>query len=336
MKMHRHNRWGWITAIVLACFALLLVVEATGGRLAQPERQEDRWVGFQVVFEPMPPSIEELEENPEAYPPEDRSHWVEYGSQELSVEGIGTVPIPREILIGTYQEETGEFVFPRLDGYNAFLVTIKQEDGSEVWCGSYGLSYAHSSVGGKEQSLSGTIYSGPPLEQEEHWGETEPEYVWRAYNVYQMPDGTVYLDGSGNSYGVSSGGMSFSSIATYTKTVNGESETISQTVEVRVEEVSRLETVVVKSFGAQDQLLEKQVLSLEEADQAQVVLPEECDWVLVEEQYVDGTIKRTVYNVQDVGEEGVVHTLVLLDQQGKGYTVPLFLNLAGETAGTRE
>lgn len=329
MKNPWSKRRGPVLGLAALCCLLLLAAAATGGQLAQPERretEEDKWVGFHVVYEPMLPSIEEVEADPEAYPPEDRSHWVEYGSQTLETEGLGSLSIPREILIGEYQEETGQYSFPGLEGYNAFLVARTQEDGSQVWGGSYDLAYANVKIGGTEQSLSGTIYSGPPAGAGKDWTEGEPGYAWRAYNVFQMADGTVYLDGSGNSYGASSGGMGFSSSRTDTKTVNGESETTSLTVEVKVESAERLTRVAVKLFGEGDQLVGEREFAPEEAEDTCVTVPEACAWVLVEERYEDGSAKRTAYSPGDWEyQEKLGHCLVLLDQRGMGRVVYLYL-----------
>ena len=336
MKKEKRNREIWVLTGLLVVVGLFWALDLTGGRLVRPERQgqDDRWVGFHVVYEPMPPSMDEVEANPEAYPEEDRTHWVEYGSQDLAVEGFGTLAIPREILIGEYQEETGEYSFPGLEGHNAFLVAQTQEDGSQVWGGSYDLADARVKVGGAEQSLSGTIYCGPPVGAGEDWAERVPDYVWRAYNVFQMADGTVYLDGSGNSYGGTIGGMSFSSNATETTTVNGESETTSLTVEVKVENVARLKSVAVKVFDEADQVMQQQEFIPEEAENAHVSVPAECAWVLVEEQYEDGTAKRTAYSLNDWEyQEEIAHSLVLLDQRGMGQAVSLLLALEGKAAG---
>ena len=328
----KHKHWPRILSAVLALSALLLALGATGGQLAQPERHEtqaDRWVGFHVVYEALPLSMEELESHPEDYPEEDRSHWVEYGSQDLDVDGLGTLAIPREILIGEYQEETGGYLFPGLEGYNAFLVARTLEDGSQIWGNSIDLAHAQAKVGGAEQSLSGIIYFGSPAGAPENWAEQESDYAWRAYNVYQMPDGTVYLDDSGNSYGISPGGMSFSSTATDTRTVNGESETSTLTVEVNMEQVQRLEAAAVKLFDAADRLLATQEFSPEEAEDAHVSLPSECAWVLVEERYEDASLHRTVYSpLEQEGQEEIAHSLVLLDERGMGRAVSLFLTLS--------
>lgn len=43
-------------------------------------------------------------------------------------------------------------------------------------------------------------------------------------------------------------------------------------------------------------------------------------WLLVEERYSDGTVKRTAYNAP---EEPVLHDVVLLDARGMGETAYL-------------
>ena len=84
------------------------VVDAAGGKLAQPEYQgpeNDMWIGCFLAWEYFPGEGEVIRQ--------DRTNWVEYGSQKLDVSGLGSVSIPREILIGQYQEGKG-FTFPGL------------------------------------------------------------------------------------------------------------------------------------------------------------------------------------------------------------------------------
>ncbi len=313
MKRHKKQFIGILAALLV----LAGLVDATGGRLARPERdlREDRWVGFHLVWERLPGEGEEVTRDGEG--------WVEYGSQTMDVDGLGSISFPREILIGQYSREEG-FTFRGLEGYNAFLAQVEQEDGSTLLTGNT-LMHGNTSVGGDKNSISGTIYYGLPL-GETAWPEDGPTYAWRAYNVFQMPDSTVYLDGSGNSYG-GQGGMAITSERSSTETVNGEEKTTSLSVEVSFEVVSRLKEVGIKQFDASDQIVAETVFGADELEEETAVsLSEEAQWLLVEERCEDGTVKRTVYSTEEVLQAGgLAHTLVILDSRGMGQACILWL-----------
>ena len=301
----------WILGILAALLALAVVVDATGGRLAQPEHQgpeSDTWIGYYLAWEPLPGEGEEI--------PQSGEGWVEYGSQNLDVNGLGSVSIPREILIGQYQEGKG-FTFPGLEGYCAFLAQVEQEDGSVFLSGNQ-LMDAKTNVGGTENSVSGTIYYGLPVGETE-WTEDGPDYAWRAYDVFQMPDGTVYLDGSGNSYG-GAGGMTITEERTETETINGEETSVSLSVEVHFETVSRLQEVHVKEFDGSDRMTEEQVFQADQLeDETAVTLAENTRWLVVEECCEDGRVTRTAYDAREISETGgQYHSLVVLDDRGMG------------------
>lgn len=316
-----------------ALAGLLLLLCLVSQPLAQPEvqaPQADKFVGFHVVQERMPPSEEERMAHPDRYPPEDRSHWVEYGDgEEVQVEGLGKFTIPREILIGQYDPETGEYTFPGLEGYNCFLAEEKMEDGGTRYTGNNGLSDVHITSGGEKEGLSGTIYMGLPLGQTE-WDTSEdiPDDVWTTYRVYQMEDGTVYLDGSGNSYS-GPGGLTYSEKSEWTHTVDGETTTQTFEVEVKMEEVPRLERLVVTQFGPEHVVLRETAFTPEELEEAvELTLERDTLWLLIEERAVDGSVTRTAYDEAEVKEDGLSHFLVLLDREGQGYTTGLNLSRA--------
>lgn len=322
MKKYRKQ----ILGVLAALLVLAGVVDATGGRLAQPERQgpeEDTWIGCFLAWERLPGEGEEI--------PLDREGWVEYGSESVDVSGLGSISFPREILIGQYQEEEG-FTFPGLEGYCAFLAQVKQEDGSTVLTGNQ-LMNGKTNVGDTNNSVGGTIYYGLP-EGETEWPEDGPEYVWTAYDVFQMPDGTVYLDGSGNSYG-GAGGMTITEEQTSTETINGETTSVTMSVEVKFETAVRLQEVRVKQFDASDRVTEEAVFPVGELEEdTTVTLAEETHWLVVEEYGEDGTVTRTVYDAQEVAGMGeLFHSLVVLDDRGMGSGRTLYLKAGAQGAG---
>lgn len=314
MKKYRRQ----ILGVLAALLVLAGVVDAAGGKLAQPEYQgpeNDMWIGCFLAWEYFPGEGEVIRQ--------DRTNWVEYGSQKLDVSGLGSVSIPREILIGQYQEGKG-FTFPGLEGHCAFLAQVEQEDGSVFLSGNQ-LMDGNTNVGGTKNSVSGTAYYGLPLGKTE-WTEDGPEYVWRVYDVFQMPDGTVYLSGSGNSYG-GAGGMTITEERTTTETINGEETSVSLSVEVRFETVSRIQEVRVKQFDGSDQVIEERVFSADTLeDETAVTLAKDTQWLVVEEHCTDGTVTRTAYDAREIDGTGErYHSLVVLDDEGMGSSRSLCL-----------
>ena len=303
-----------VLAVVLGCLALTLALGA-GGRLARPEREgaeEDKFVGFHLVFEAI------MDRN---LSDEEREYWVEYGEETLDTEGFGSFSIPREILIGRYDEETGQYLFPGKEGVNCFLVAREMEGGGSFYTGHSGLADAQISVGDQESSVSGTVYMGDMAP-----GHESPEYGYSmtAYRVYQMKDGTVYLDGSGNGY-AGEGDMTATTEESWTETVNGEEKTTSLKVSFTVKWVERLQEVSVTWFDREDRPLEGRKLTMEEMGAEGLTLerPQWAQWALVTETDENGAVKRTAYTLE---EEGVSHRLIRLDERGLG--TPVYLTLA--------
>ena len=313
MKNLWSKKWPRVLGMVLACGVLTLLLGA-GGKLAQPERkavEEDKFVGFQLVYEAI------MNRTPSD---EERSNWVEYGEEELDAGSFGSISIPRKILIGQYNEETGQYVFPGKEGINCFLTTRIGADGEQIYTGYANLVDAHIKVGDGEESLSGTVYMGDMARDHE-----SPEYGYSmtAYRVYQMKDGTVYLDGSGNGY---AGEGDFTSTAkeSYTETVDGEEQTTSLEVSFTVKWVERIKEVSVAWFDGANKLLGERLVSLEELKQQDLTLerPQGAVWAMVAETGEAGEIGRAAYTL---GEEGVSHRLVLLDERGMGTVTYLTL-----------
>lgn len=78
----------------------LLLLDLSGGVLAHPEQpgtEQDRFVGFHLVYEPAPLPREERNIEDE--------HWVEYGTQTLDAGPCGSVPLPQKVLPGEEQED---------------------------------------------------------------------------------------------------------------------------------------------------------------------------------------------------------------------------------------
>lgn len=309
MKKLWSKKWPKVLLVLLICGTLALAVDATGGTLAQPEKravEEDKFIGYQLVFERLPGDWEEITR--------DYSNWVEYGTEDMKIDGLGTVAFTRKILIGEYDEEKSRYIFPGLEGLNCFCA-IREVEGEKHYTGYRDMADTKITVGDNETSISGTAYFGPPVD-DKNWNTENYDYGWKAYRVYQMEDGTVYLDDSGNSYG-GMGGFTISTKESYTETVNGEEQTTSFEVSFTMESVERVQELSVSWFDGENRPVADQTIRMEELGEDGLTLerPQGAAWALVEETDRLGAVKRSAYTL---GEEEAYHRLVQLDERGMG------------------
>lgn len=306
----------------LLCLLLAAVLTAlTGCSLAQPEQEaaaEDRWIGLYVVYSP-PGTYNDFNSNP---------NLVEMGTTSLDTGKYGTLAFPREVLLGEEDPDTGDITFPGLTGYSLFI-RHKQEDYgpvtqvvSNMSPGEEGTTI-NSSDQGTAETASGVIWWGPPLDAPADWDPgLDGHGIWHAYRVYETADGqTVYLDGSGNSYGGGGSGMGFSEDSTYTYTENGESLTDTISVSVWVSYTPRLTALRVVEFAGDNSVVKTTDLPLTE-DLPALVPTADTAFLIVEEESREG-VKRTLYSTENLAEEPAYHEVVLLDQEGRGHGVYL-------------
>ena len=120
---------------VKLCFLLVcavIVLDLTGGKLAQPERHtkgQDPFIGFHLVPERLNTVTGEDGDQWTQVGNPDRSQWVEYGTETMEIGGFDKVEFPREVLIGTYNEQTRRYEFPGMEGFNCFLAIRSEESG---------------------------------------------------------------------------------------------------------------------------------------------------------------------------------------------------------------
>lgn len=285
-----------IVTLLLACSIILL----SGCSLAKEEAVEnrpDRLVGVYLTTE-------------RASEVNGDKNWVEYGTFSADSE-FGELKIPKKILPATYDKESKEFIFPDLEGYALFEATVEAEgetyntvqtdlaDGNfHVTSTDYGDSY----------EISGTLYVGEEMENA----------VWTANKVYQTEDGLIYLDGSGNSY--QGGDFSSKMEETRTTTVNGEEGNVSMIVEFSIQTVQKLEKILVHQYDENGRLIDTQELPVIAEDQ-DVLWNSNAAWAVVEEHYVDHTV-RTAYD-RPTGDEEAIHTVIILnnDNVGESYLI---------------
>ena len=311
----------WLCLLLAAALTAL----TAGCSLARPEReaaQEDRWIGFYVVYNP-PGSYDNIfNSNP---------NLVEMGTTSLDTGEYGALAIPREVLPGEEDPDTGDIVFPGLEGYSLFI-RHKQEDSGYVTAIQSDMSpgegqTVHSSDEGTAESASGVIWWGPPLDAAADWDPNEDGYgIWHAYRVFETADGQVYLDGTGNSYGAGGSDMGFSSDAAYTYTENGETRKDSISVSVSVKYTPRLTALRVVEFDGDNSVVKTTALPLTE-ELPLLTLESDTAFLVVEEESADG-VKRTLYAAGDFTDGAQYHEVILLDEAGRGHGVYLTMEIA--------
>lgn len=311
----------WLCLLLAAALTAL----TAGCSLARPEReaaQEERWIGFYVVYSP-PGIYDTFSSNP---------NLVEMGTESLDAGKYGSLTIPREVLLGEEDPDTGDIVFPGLAGYSLFLRHIQEDSGyvtavqSDMSPGEEGTAVASSDEGVAE-SADGLIWWGPPLDAPADWDPNEDGYgIWHAYRVFETADGQVYLDGTGNSYGAGGSDMGFSSDAAYTYTENGETRKDSISVSVSVKYTPRLTALRVVEFDGDNSVVKTTALPLTE-ELPLLTLESDTAFLVVEEESADG-VKRTLYAAGDFTDGAQYHEVILLDQEGRGHGVYLTMETA--------
>lgn len=299
-----------------AALMLVLLMDATGCQLARPERaegQRDQFVGFHIVPEQLGEMIDENGEIFQQIGDNDRSAWVEYGTENLELEGFGSVSFPRQILIGTYDEEERRYIFPGKEGYNCFIAMKTEEDGSRYLNGYTDMSHSHLEMKvtdeGEEHILTSALYVEP------HASEADMEWILTAYRVYQMADGTVYLDGTGNSYG--GPGFTITEKEEYTTTINGESTQEITSVEFSLKDAPNVQKLRVLWFDGDAVLIGQEELSVKEVGEEHILTPPAgAVWALAEETNANDTVTRTAFAPDHDGWAS--HELILLDDRGIG------------------
>ena len=299
---------------LLACLLLTL----TGCQLAQPEKvgpETDEFIGFHIV----PEKLGEItEEGFQQIGDNDRSQWVEYGAEEMELDGLGTVSFPRQILVGVYNEADRRYEFPGKEGFNCFVAIERSEDGERYINGYTDMTetnlHLKSTDEGEETILKTALYMGTVAE-----GRAEDyDSVLTAYRVYQMADGTVYLDGTGNSY--AGGGFTINERSEYKTTVNGESTSRVLDIEFSIKDAQRLEQAEVIWYSGEGEVLHRELLPLNTLESEMMLTPPDgAVWALVQETDEQGNVKRAVMEPDYSGWAG--YDLIVLNELGIGEKV---------------
>lgn len=306
--------------ILIPILLLALFSQVSLARSEQTHDWETHLVGFYLVRDTLdsgPPSIGD----PEA-------GWEEQGSTPVSAYGH-TFSIP-DMILKAQTGENGELYFPNLEGCRFFLAKEYYDPGNQQEF-AYRLYSDLESEGlhmevtdlGTNHTASGTLYYTAPL-NDSTW--TEDNQVWTAYQVWQEPDGTVYLADSGNSV---SGTVdcSMTKTVTYRENANGQStqeNMLDLTINFRY--ISRLTEVTVEQFTADNQRVTSQPLSAQEMLEGEgtlaLIWEPDAAYAIVLEQYADGTVQRTLL---ERGDEPVSHTCWAAEENGLTIPFPITL-----------
>ena len=281
----------------------------------QAESEQDRFIGVYLVYS--------ADLTGDAF--SDNPNLTEMGSETLAAGGLGTVEVSRQVLLAE-RDGDGDWVFPGLEGW-ALFCTESLEDGvpTSAMASDMADGRFHTTVTdeGVTNDMAGTLYIGPPEGAPADWSAYDMTGVWTPYWVYQTAEGSPYLDGSGDA-SVGGGIFSYTAEESWTRTVDGEAETVTTRAEIRMEEVPRLAAVTLRQYGADGQLLGSADIPLNGADQ-QAAWLEDAVWAVVEETAASGETVRTAYDRPGPEGEDVTHPLILLDERGLGHGLTLTL-----------
>ena len=287
---------------LLLCAALLL----TGCSLAQPEPaapHEDRLMGVYLV--PWTAG-EDLRED---------ENWEEYGAFQVDTE-FGALNIPQRILRGVQDADHRELVFPGLSGYAVTVAEYTNEAGS---CTTSYNDLADSSFhvlstdAGTSYEISGTLYVG----------DLPESTTWSVYHIYAMEDGTLYLNGHGNSYSGSPTGFGTTLTENVDTTVNGEETgSVSTKVEVHVEYRPQPRKLEVLQYNAAGEEIERCEIPVK-PENATVSWNPGAAWAVVAETTSDG-MRYTLVSPAAEGEEQPVFEFYPMDERQVGIQTFLF------------
>lgn len=317
------RRGNWISGGL----ALILIFSLAGCSLARPEPvgpEQDELIGYYLIYRGSTDDVHGSLVD---------EHWTEYGSETLDLGAYGSVSSPRMILKAE-EPEVGEYVFPGLDGLSFFFPIFTYRDyGAEDGYNTVRLSGSQldmtensshvNDAGGTNYSWAGTAYYGRPADGGD-WG------VWRALEVRQMADGTVYLMNAGNSYDSGGASFGFGNEIQERINVNGnETEQTSLSFSVNFEPISRPNSVTLRQYSGDHALLAEDTLAAEEAlaleDEWTVPMTEGTAYTLIITDNADGTQEFELFPEPLDEKLPWTTTLWFLKDSGMGWPVTVEL-----------
>lgn len=288
---------------LLCLMPALVMALLTGCALARPVRESagaDRWVGYYMVYEP----------------------------REAMDAGSASGLRPQGIVWGEWDETAQSLTFPDMAG-SALLMFGREDERitvpsvTEMSSGPE-TSRVSSSEQGDSVSVSGAVWWGPPVDAPADWDREEDGGGWLPCLVYRTPAGGFYLDPDTPLYSLASGGSVFHQSDYTYRDGSGALRTDTLRMTVAMEYAPRLTALRVVEFDGNDRPLRTTDLPLSE-DMPAVTAGPDAAWVAVEEESAEG-VKRTSYDLTK--GEPVVHQVILLDEDGRGWGVDLTIGLS--------
>ena len=270
----------------------LALLSLCGCSLARPARNQpaqDRFVGFHLVYAPLP-------------------------------EG----PLPPSEPVDGQEDEAGHFIFPGLEGQNCFV--LRRTDQRERYLDSCfqvssgGLNL-HYSDEGESVAFRAEAFCGPA--PGEDMGPEE-SYVCTAYRVYQRSDGSVYLNRSGDAFSLAAGASQTELVQTpYVE--DGKSQLFTMDAGVSFQVIPRTERCIIRQLDGNDVPVREDVLTAGEAEALGengiwFPLMPEAAYVMSVCEYADGSVRREIHTAGAWQEERSFSLSPrFLDLRGLGY-----------------
>ena len=297
--------------LVVLSFVLLL----SACTLAKPEEKQsaemaDRFIGVYILDDAQANAIHEME------------GWVEDGTEQHEMDSVN-IALPRLIYKAEFVEGEHRYQFPGLKGYALFAATVGQgQDAYTTTCSDLenvnvkfhtrdadltivqtGIENAEMAGSVTDYELTGTIY----VEN----ADSGNHYL-RLMNVFQKPDGTIYLDGTGDAFS-SAGSVSLEEKSS--RTVNGEKVELGTTkVTVTIEEAKEADSGILYWYGETGELLMTQPLDPEQV--TELTWQEKAAWVIYEEVFGE-EIVHTLYE-KGTEEKPVCLPIMTINEDGIG------------------
>lgn len=230
---------------------------------------------------------------------------------------------PRGIVWGEWDEAAGTITFPDMTG-SALLMFGREDERitvpsvSEMSPGP-GKSWVSSSEQGDSFSVSGHRLVGAASGRTVGLGQAGGRRRLAPCLVYRTPAGGFYLDADTPFYSFSSGGSVFHQSDYTYRDDDGTLRTDTLSMTVAMEYTPRLTALRVVEFDEDNRPLCTTDLPLSEELPSVTVGPDTA-WVTVEEESAEG-VQRTSYSLTE--GEPVVHEVILLDENGRGWGVDL-------------
>lgn len=293
--------------LVVLSFVLLL----SACTLAKPEEtnatEGDRFVGVYIISEDTDVNLYDLD------------GWIRDGIEDFEANRINA-DIPRLIYPGVFDPEEHRYVFPGLDGYALFVAEARDaNDDYPYHTSCIDLQDAHVKyntvdMGESDVSLLDESYTDYELSGTLYVEKNCENSYWRHLRVFQKKDGTVYLDGTGDSF-AGPAGSAVSLEEKCERTVNGKSVEMGTTkVSLRIEEAKEADSGILYWYGETGELLMTQPLDLEQV--TELTWQEKAAWVIYEETFGEEVV-HTLYE-KGTEEKSVCLPIMTINEDGIG------------------